>query len=164
MNRHKDINIFVSGHQPCIFRVSLGFLIMPGLAFHVFLVVSVFADLGKAVHRRLKMPENPYQPTSWAYVSVSLWSPKMRWVFSLHLLDGSSFQQSFFESGCQVWQYKEPFKNVWKLCNCFLAVSKRQLWRWLQFDIQCAGLWCIWEELFKVFCQSYCFIYFISGK
>ena len=45
------------------------------------------------------------------------------------------------ESGCHVWQDKEPFKNAWKLCNCFLAGSNRQLWRWLQFDIQCVGLW-----------------------
>lgn len=51
MNRHKDINIFVSDHQPCTLRMSHALLIMSWLAFHMFLIVSVFTDLGKAVHR-----------------------------------------------------------------------------------------------------------------
>ena len=37
----------MSDPQPYTFRMSLGFLIMPGLSFRMFLVVSIFADLEK---------------------------------------------------------------------------------------------------------------------
>lgn len=47
MNRHKDINIFLSDHLPCTLRMSHVLLIMSWLASHMFLIVSVFADLGR---------------------------------------------------------------------------------------------------------------------
>lgn len=52
MNRHKDINILLSDHLPCMLRMSHVLLIMSWLASHMFLIVPVFADLGRLGRQR----------------------------------------------------------------------------------------------------------------
>lgn len=53
----------MSDRQPCTLRLSLGLLIMSWLAFRMFLIASVFADLEKAVSRQIAMTEKHYRPT-----------------------------------------------------------------------------------------------------
>lgn len=52
MNKHKNINIFLSDHLPCMLRVSHVLLIMSWSASHMFLIVPVFADLGRLGRQR----------------------------------------------------------------------------------------------------------------